>query len=88
MQELAKCQGKKTGFCIGNTAKHEPQGFYFTPIRNIQQLVAGSVIVYQAHIAEYVARCIDGKVEYIFVDTEKKVAPDVLQLWADGFRKY
>lgn len=73
---VAKRDGKKTGFCIGNTAKVDPNGFYFSPIRDTAQVVAGSIIVFKPHFAEEVARLVDGRVDFLFVDTEKKVGPD------------
>ena len=76
MIAIAKKEGKLTGFCIGNTTKVDTHGLFFSPIRNTKQLVAGSVIVYEAHHSEEIARIVDGRVQYILVDTEKKVGPD------------
>ena len=73
---IAASEGKLTGFCIGNTSKVDASGLYFSPIRNTPQLVAGSVIVYEAHHAVEIARVVDGKVEYLLVDAEKKVGPE------------
>ncbi len=73
---LAGRGGKLSGFCIGNTSKVDAAGLFFTPIRNTRQLVAGSVIVYEAHHAEEIAKLVDGRVRYIFVDSEKKTGPD------------
>lgn len=69
-------EGKLSGFCIGNTTKVEATGLYFTHIRNTSRLVTGSVIVYEAHHAEEIARLVDGRVQYILVDSEKKTGPD------------
>ncbi|MCG3204420.1 MAG: hypothetical protein KCHDKBKB_01135 [Elusimicrobia bacterium] len=74
---IARQENKLSGFCIGNTTKVDSHGFFFTPIRNTTKLVAGSVIVYEAHHAEAIARLVDGRVNYLLVDTEKKVRPDV-----------
>lgn len=73
---LAKQQGKLTGFCIGNTRKVNATGMYFSPIRNTTKLVAGSAIVYEVAQAESIARLIDGRVDYVLVDTEKKISPE------------
>ncbi len=73
---IAEGEGKLSGFCIGNTSKVDPSGLYFSPIRNTPQIVAGSVIVYEAHHAVEIANVVDGKVEYLFVDAEKKVGPE------------
>ena len=70
-------EGKLTGFCIGNTRKLNSSGLYFSPIRNTNRLVAGSVVVYDVNQAMEIARKVDGKVEYIFIDAEKKVSPDL-----------
>lgn len=74
---LAIEQGKLSGFCIGNTRKKDSTGLYFSPIRNTTKLVAGSAIVYDVDQAEWVARQVDGKVDYILVDTEKKISPEL-----------
>ncbi len=73
---IASREGKLSGFCIGNTTKVNESGLYFSPIRNTSKLVAGSVIVYRAREAVEIARVVDGRVDYIFVDSEKKVGPD------------
>lgn len=72
---LAEREGKLTGFCIGNTSKIDGGGLFFSPIRNTQQVVAGSVIVYRSEHAAEIARAVDGAVAYIFVDVEKKAGP-------------
>lgn len=72
--KLAASEKKLTGFCIGNTRKEKSTGLYFTPIRNTIKLVAGSVIVYSVEQAKEIAAQVDGKVDYVFVDTEKKVS--------------
>ncbi|MBI2358469.1 MAG: NAD(P)-binding domain-containing protein [Deltaproteobacteria bacterium] len=72
---LAKREAKLTGFCIGNTRKVEKSGWYVTPIRNTARLVAGSVIVYQVRDAARIGRLVDGIVDYVLVDTEKKITP-------------
>jgi len=76
---FAKAEGKLTGFVIGNTAKFDSNGMYFTPIRNTSVMVAGGVIVFSEKQAIDIAKAVDGKVQYILVDTEKKV-PDEMSL--------
>jgi len=71
---IASVQNKLTGFCIGNTRKLNNAELYFSPIRNTRQLVAGSVIVYSAEQAATIAQQIDGKVDYVLIDTEKKIS--------------
>jgi hypothetical protein len=77
--ELAQREGKLTGFCIGNTRKVDSTGLYFSPIRNTAKLVAGSVIVCKVSEAANIARMIDGMVQYILVDTEKKISPEMYE---------
>lgn len=72
----AEREGKKTGFCIGNTTKKIDLDYFFTPIRNTSFCVCGSVIIDRVLIADEIAAAIDGKVDYIFVDTEKKISPE------------
>ncbi len=71
----AKARNKATGFCIGNTRKVEAGGYYFSPIRETTHVVAGSVIVGENQHARDVAAVVDGRVQYVFVDTEKKIPP-------------
>ena len=73
---MAERERKLTGFCIGNTSKVDSSGLFFTPIRNTAELIAGSVIVYEAHQAAEIAALVDGRVQYLFVDSEKKTGPD------------
>lgn len=72
---LAEQQGKLSAFCIGNTRKINESGLYFSPIRITGRMVAGSVIVYADDHARWIAQQIDGRVDYLLVDTEKKSSP-------------
>jgi hypothetical protein len=65
---------KKIGFCIGNTRKITSSGYFYTPIRVTEKLVAGSVIVYSVDQAREIIKYIDGKVDFILVDSEKKIS--------------
>ena len=71
---IASKQGRLTGFCIGNTRKVSSADMYLTPIRYSSELISGSVIVYSVRQAVKVAGYVDGKVDYVLVDTEKKVS--------------
>tara|TARA_X000001036_G_C20686692_1_gene807880 strand:+ start:3069 stop:4130 length:1062 start_codon:yes stop_codon:yes gene_type:complete len=71
---LSLKKNKKIGFCIGNTRKISESGYFYTPIRVTEKLVAGSVIVYSVKQAREIINYIDGKVDYIFVDSEKKIS--------------
>lgn len=74
VNRLARLESKLTGFCIGNTRKVNDTGIYFSPIRKTSRLIAGSVIVYDINQSVAVARAVDGKVDYVLVDTEKKIS--------------
>ena len=82
IKETAEAENKLTGFFIGNTAKIDSNGLYFTPIRNTSVMIAGGVIVYSEQQAIDIAKAIDGEVEYILVDAEKKI-PDEMSLSGD-----
>ncbi|PKO41831.1 MAG: hypothetical protein CVU30_12890 [Betaproteobacteria bacterium HGW-Betaproteobacteria-3] len=77
VQRLARAEGRLTGFCIGNTRKINATGLYFSPIRKTSRLIAGSAIVYDVDQAVAVAKAVDGKVDYVLVDTEKKISPEL-----------
>jgi len=80
ISSIAKKANKKTGFCIGNTTKKVARDYFFTPIRNTSLCVAGSIIIDCVAIAEAITRAADGRVDYIFVDTEKKISPELYSL--------
>ena len=71
---IGKKESKKTAFLIGNTIKIEDGKFYLTPVRNYTQVVLSGVIVYSEEIAKKIAKEVDGLVDYIFVDAEKKIS--------------
>ena len=68
-----KCSRKKTCFFFGNTTKIENNNFYLSEIRenNKYKYVVG--IFFNNQSAEKIAKLIDGKVDLVLVDTEKKV---------------
>ena len=71
---IGKKESKKTAFLIGNTIKIEDGKFYLTPVRNYTQIVLSGVIVYSEEIAKKIAKEVDGLVDYVFVDAEKKIS--------------
>lgn len=71
--KIAKAENKLTGFCIGNTAKIDDHGLYFTPLRNTSFMVVAGVIVYSEKQAVEVTEFVDGRVQYLLVDAEKKI---------------
>ena len=79
LELLASKEKKKIGFCIGNTRKKNANGYFYTPIRVTDKLVAGSVIVYSVKQAAEIIKYIDGKVDYILVDSEKKISSNLYE---------
>lgn len=76
---LALAVGKLTGFCIGNTRKVNESGLFFTPVRETSRLVVSGAIVYSDEQAAALARAVDGRVDYVLVDAEKKISPKYLE---------
>lgn len=77
VNKLARLENKLTGFCIGNTRKINSTGLYFSPLRKTSKLIAGSAIVYDVSQAVAVARAVDGRVDYVLIDTEKKISSEL-----------
>ncbi len=75
LKKLKKdARGRKTAFVIGNTSDLFQTGrWYETPLRETPEMVYAGMIVRDVATARAVARFVDGKVDYIFVDDEKKV---------------
>ena len=71
--DIGSLENKTTVFLIGNTAKVEDAEFYLSPIRNYNQIVVAGAIVFGEEVAKKIARMIDGLVDYVFVDSEKKI---------------
>ena len=69
----ARQQNKLTGFTIGNTSKIDHHGLYFTPLRTTTLMVSAGVVVYSEEQAIEVAKIVDGRVDYVLVDAEKKI---------------
>lgn len=72
--DRSKRENKKTAFIIGNTAKKTNPASYLIPYRDIPVMVTAGVIVYSEQDAKEIAAFVDGKVDYIVVDAEKKIA--------------
>jgi hypothetical protein len=71
--ERAKKKKKISCFFIGNTKKLENVNYYITPIRENERFIFSSCIVFNNNTAKKIAKIVDGKVDYILVDTEKKI---------------
>ena len=75
LKKVAKKQKKLSGFMIGNTSKNETKEFYFTPLRETNSMILSGLIVYSERYAREAARYMDGKINYVLVDAEKKIPP-------------
>ncbi len=64
---------KNRCFFFGNTVKRENSNFYVTPVRENQKFIYGGAVIFNNFSAKKIARIVDGKVDFILVDTEKKV---------------
>ena len=64
----------KSGFTLGNTSKAYSEKYYITPIRVTNKMVSGGVVVYSESEAKKILKKIDGKVNYILIDAEKKIS--------------
>ena len=74
-KKLAKKKNKKLAFIIGNTVKIEKGNYYFTPPRITEKLVVFGIIVFKESIVIDACKFLDGKVDIIFADAEKKIFP-------------
>jgi hypothetical protein len=69
-----KSRHRATGFAIGNTSGFfSRKNFYTTPLRETAELIYGGVIVKDVKTANRIAKFVDGQVEFVFVDAEKKI---------------
>ena len=66
-------QNKKIAFLIGNTSKSNYKKFYITPTREFNTVIIFGVIIFNISEAKNISKYVDGKVDYIFVDSEKKI---------------
>lgn len=65
------------GFTIGTITSYDRNtNYYLTPIRESQHVKYSGAIVRNVETALEIASYLDGKVDYIFVDTEKKVSKE------------
>ena len=59
-------------FFLGNTVKRESSSFYVTAIRENQKFIYAGAIIFNNFSAKKISKIIDGKVDLILIDTEKK----------------
>ena len=70
--KLSQKKRKFSGFTIGNTSKIDKRNYYFTPVRDTEKIIFSGVVLYSENLAKIVAKYVDGKVDYVLVDAEKK----------------
>jgi len=58
---------------LGNTVKKENSSFYISDVRENEKFIYSSIIMYNNFFAKKISSFIDGKVDYVLVDTEKKI---------------
>jgi len=68
-----KNTNKKSCFFFGNTSKKENNNFYISEIRENSKYKYAVGVFFNNKSVESIAKIIDGKVDLILVDTEKKV---------------
>ncbi len=64
---------KKKVFYFGNTAKKENNNFYLTNIQENNKFIYFGAIIFNNQSAQKIAKLVDGKVDLVLVDIEKKV---------------
>jgi len=69
---IAKKENISTAFVIGNTVGGDGKKIRFFPIRKTSSIVFGVLNIYSIEEAKKATNFIDGKVDFIFVDVEKK----------------
>jgi hypothetical protein len=69
----SKLKKKKSCFLIGTTKKKSNENFYLTPLRESQKTIYAGAVIYDNETAIKLAKKIDGKVNYVFIDIEKKI---------------
>ena len=72
-KKLANKKKKKLSFIIGNTIKIEKGNYYFTPPRITDKLLVFGIIVFKESVVIEACKFLDGKVDIIFADGEKKI---------------
>ena len=73
LNQIKKLKKKKV-FFFGSTVKKETNTFYITNIRENKKFIYFGAIIYNDYHAKTIAKKIDGKFDYAFVDLEKKVS--------------
>ena len=74
IKKFAKKKKIKTAFIIGNTSKNYTKKYYLTPIRFNSKVIFFGVVVNSEIVVSNIVKLLDGKVDYILVDVEKKIS--------------
>lgn len=69
----SKKNKKKIYFFLGNTKKYDPKKFFFTPIRENKNFIFFGAVVFSDNISKKILKIVDGKVDTILIDIEKKI---------------
>jgi hypothetical protein len=63
---------EKSVFVLGNTRVKDNKTFYWTPVRRCKNFISIGIVIFSEDEARVILEEIDGRVDYIFVDSEKK----------------
>ena len=63
---------EKSVFVLGNTRVKDNKTFYWTPVRHCKNFISIGIVIFSEDEARVILEEIDGHVDYIFVDCEKK----------------
>ena len=74
LEKYSKKSKKKKCFLISSTSKKINKSFFVTPIRESKKSFYSGAVVFENKTAEEIAKKIDGKVDYVYVDLEKKIS--------------
>ena len=81
---------KKIAFLISNTAKYEKVSYYFDSVRETVKYLHTGVVLFSNKVSKEICKIIDGKVDIIFVDTEKnhiQIKKMILLMLKDQLKK-
>jgi hypothetical protein len=73
ISKKSKKEKKISCFFIGNTSKNYKKSYYLTTVRENKNFIFSSVIVYSDFIVKKISKIIDGNIDFILVDSEKKI---------------
>ncbi len=73
IKKIAELNNKTSCIFLGNTVQKEKASFYTTPIRENKKFIFCSIILFSNNVAKKIAKIVDGNVDYVLVDTEKKI---------------